>query len=75
MKKNWKMKSFLNTGRGGPLEIGFISVSGFPSIYLKEGTNVDKIKLLLVCFVQLRYMDLTSKFNHEAFPQNILTAS
>jgi hypothetical protein len=50
MKKNWKKKSFLNTG-GSPFEIGFVIVRGFLSIYLKEGTNEDKRKLLLIYFV------------------------
>ncbi|KAF8695244.1 hypothetical protein HU200_037459 [Digitaria exilis] len=34
----------------------FAIVGGFSSISLKEGTNEDKRKLLLICFVQVRYM-------------------
>nr|YP_052761.1 hypothetical protein OrniCp036 [Oryza sativa f. spontanea]AGY48958.1 hypothetical protein [Oryza rufipogon]BAD26790.1 unnamed protein product [Oryza sativa f. spontanea] len=47
MKKNWKKKSFLNTREKVPSKLHYCK--GILSIYLKEGTNEDKRKLLLIC--------------------------
>ncbi|KAI5007533.1 hypothetical protein ZWY2020_051990 [Hordeum vulgare] len=40
-----ELKEFSTWG-GSSFEIGFVIVRGFLSIYLKEGTNEDKIRLL-----------------------------